>query len=137
MGLVLSLSGISMDAASAAPQQPSHNQSNSIIGNNAFAHSQGVITINQVAGSGNAQINSINMVIGATKPVPNSILAQSVTALPKQASTTDSSSDFNTVGITATAFKGAAGIVQINQVSGSGNTSANSFALGIAPGVLH
>ncbi|MBU2729765.1 hypothetical protein [Acidithiobacillus caldus] len=44
--------------------------------------------------------------------------------------------EVTSVAVAATAFKGAGGIAQVNQVSGSGNASANSFALGVAPGAL-
>lgn len=122
--------------ATAAPQQISNNQSSTSIAGNAFANSNGVMAINQAAGVANAQANSINIVVGASKPVANSVLAQNVTSTQFKESSSPSG-NLNNVAITATAFKGAEGIVQINQVSGSGNASANSFALGIAPGVIH
>lgn len=136
IGLALALGTISINASAGLPAQSIHPQSYSVISGNAFANSQGVISINQVAGNGNAQANSINMVLDSIKPVSNSILAQNVTVLPNRSSASPSN-NLNTVAISATAFKGAEGIAQINQVSGSGNASANSFALGIAPGVLH
>ncbi|MBU2810682.1 hypothetical protein HF669_04690 [Acidithiobacillus thiooxidans] len=137
LGLALIFGGFSLNAA-AASQKVSVNHSSSIIEGNAFVNGTGVMAINEVAGVGNAQANSVQMVIGTIRPVSNNILSQSVTNI--DSSKKDPSSTpkiLNSVKISSTAFKGAEGIAQINQVSGSGNTSANSFALGIAPGVIH
>ncbi|MBU2761779.1 hypothetical protein [Acidithiobacillus sulfurivorans] len=135
VGLALIFAGFSVSAA-AAPQTASVNQSSSVIEGNAFVNGTGVMAINEVAGVGNAQANSVQMVIGAIRPVSNNILSQNITNSAKQDPSSTPNS-LNNVVISPTAFKGAEGIAQINQVSGSGNTSANSFALGIAPGVIH
>lgn len=137
VGMALIFAGFSVGAA-AAPQTASVNHSSSIIEGNAFVNGTGIMAINEVAGVGNAQANSVQMVVGAIRPVSNNILSQNVTNI--DSSKKDPSSTpkiLNSVKISSTAFKGAEGIAQINQVSGSGNTSANSFALGIAPGVIH
>lgn len=137
VGLALIFAGFSV-SATAAPQTAPVNHSSTVIEGNAFVNGTGVMAINEVAGAGNAQANSVQMVIGAIRPVSNNILSQSVTntdSATKDPSSTPNS--LNSVVISPTAFKGAEGIAQINQVSGSGNTSANSFALGIAPGVIH
>jgi hypothetical protein len=135
LGLAMVFVGYSMSAA-AAPQETFINQTSSVIKGNAFVNGSGVMAINEVAGSGNAQANSVQMIIGASKPVSNSILSQNVTASSEHVATS-TPNGLNNVEVSSTAFKGAEGIAQINQVSGSGNTSANSFALGIAPGVIH
>ncbi|MDA8378179.1 MAG: hypothetical protein M0Z50_14240 [Planctomycetia bacterium] len=114
--------------------ETSMNQHTAISGA-AFGDANGIIAINQAAGVGNAEANNINMVIGASKPLSNDVLAQSLSSLPGTQPSSQSENS-NTVVADATAFKGAGGIAQINQVSGSGNASANSFALGISPGVM-
>ncbi|WP_215843835.1 hypothetical protein HHS34_009700 [Acidithiobacillus montserratensis] len=134
LGLTLIFTGFSMNAA-AAPQIAPVNQSSSVIEGNAFVNGTGVMAINEVAGVGNAQANSIQMVIGAIRPVSNSTLSQNITNTAKKVPSSTPNS-LNNVVISPTAFKGAEGIAQINQVAGSGNTSANSFTLGIAPGVI-
>lgn len=135
IGLALIFAGFSVSAA-AAPHTASVNHSSSIIEGDAFVNGTGIMAINEVAGVGNAQANSVQMVVGAIRPVSNSVLSQNITNSTKQVPTSTPNS-LNNVVVSSTAFKGAEGIAQINQVSGSGNTSANSFALGIAPGVIH
>lgn len=136
VGLLLTLTSYSMNAMALPEQIFNNNQTSSVISGSAFANSNGVIAINQAAGAANAQANSVSIIMGANKPVNNSILAQSVTSEPDQIAMSQLK-NLNSVSISATAFKGAEGIAQINQVAGSGNASANSFTLGIAPGVIH
>lgn len=132
LGLFLTF-GYALNAIAA--NEPINNQSNTVITGNALANSNGIIAINQASGIGNTQANSVNIVIGTNKPLANSVLAQNDASAPVKVAFPHSK-NLNAVAIGATAFKGAEGIVQINQVSGSGNASANSFALGIAPGVI-
>ncbi|WP_308390020.1 hypothetical protein [Acidithiobacillus sp. AMEEHan] len=108
------------------------------ISGNAFANSVGILGINQAAGSGNAESNQTSIVMGALKPVSNQALSQTLTGPSKQAGTQAASvgGGIQKVEVAASAFRGAGGIAQVNQVSGSGNASANSFALGVAPGVM-
>lgn len=115
---------------------PNNSNAQSVITGNAFANTGGIIAINQAAGISNTEANAVNIVMGASKPVSNSVLAQNLSSVSNH-KVSEESENLNTVAVGATAFKGAGGIAQINQVSGSGNASANSFALGIAPGMMH
>jgi hypothetical protein len=132
LGILLTF-GYAVDAIAA--NEPINNQSNTVITGNALADSKGIIAINQASGIDNTQANSVSIVIGTNKPLNNSVLAQNDASTPVKIAFPQSK-NLNVVAVGATAFRGAEGIVQLNQVAGVHNTSANSFALGIAPGVI-
>ncbi|MGK9450571.1 hypothetical protein ACSSZE_04795 [Acidithiobacillus caldus] len=110
-------------------------QSTQITGN-AFNNATGILAINQAAGSANRESNQLGIVLGAAQPVTNAVLATSLPSVSGSTLNKTTKEEVTSVAVAATAFKGAGGIAQVNQVSGSGNASANSFALGVAPGAL-
>lgn len=86
----------------------------------AFSGASGILQVNQSAGAGNAQANVVR--------VSDSALSA---ALPQQnvPPGTSSSAGSNAISVSKTAFSNAKGIVQINQVAGSTNRTANTFVL--------
>ncbi|MBU2753623.1 hypothetical protein HFU84_02190 [Acidithiobacillus sp. CV18-2] len=127
--------GVEQQAGSANPSSFTQQQTK-ILGR-AFQGANGLMSINQAAGTSNAEANRIQVVMGAAQPVSNQILAQSLSGISsnsKNKSTEGGPS--SQVVVAATAFHNAGGIAQVNQTSGSGNAAANSFALGVAPGVM-
>lgn len=86
----------------------------------AFAGATGILQVNQSAGSGNAQANVVY--------VTDSALSA---ALPNQSapSGTPSSNGVNAVSVAKTAFANAKGLVQVSQVAGTSNRTANAFVL--------
>jgi len=115
--------------------QSAVSQSTQISGN-AFNNATGILAINQAAGSANRESNQLGIVFGVAKPVTNAVLATSLPSVSAKALNKTTKEEVTRVAVASTAFKGAGGIAQVNQVSGSGNASANSFALGVAPGVI-
>jgi hypothetical protein len=106
------------------------------IGDNAFRNASGIIAVNQSSGNGNIQANLVAIAVGNVSEV-------SIDQLSRVSAPRDRSS--NTAGnaeesgrqqsvIADSAFIGARGIVQVNQLAGSGNSSANMFALSIGAG---
>ncbi len=88
----------------------------STISGSAFQGASGSIKVNEAAGNGNAQANitvlsSGNIVVG---------LSQKVSGLEH---------DTGNATIGDTAFAGASGAIQLNQVAGSGNTQGNVIVL--------
>jgi hypothetical protein len=65
------------------------------------------------------------------KVIAESVLAETLPGAVPPASAGISSKGVRAVSIDDTAFEGARGIVQVNQSAGSGNTTANNFALSI------
>lgn len=100
----------------------------------AFSRGQGVLGVNQVAGDGNAQINSMTLApagdgfkeIRALEPV-NPVRVSDSAAQDGQ-SGEDSPGRYRAV-VTDTAFSGFGGVLQINQVSGSRNVTGNHFSI--------
>jgi hypothetical protein len=100
------------------------------ISDDAFAGARGVITVNQVAGSHNAQINAVVIAAGPVVLGSDALLvAQRPGASARGAGTASRSvSD-----ISGNAFRSASGIVQINQIAGGGNVVHNAFSLRVIP----
>jgi len=102
------------------------------IGSQAFAYSSGLISVNQSSGVGNAQANGAAFAMGFEEVVAESVLSATTSnAVPIDA---ENSKRHQTVSIDDTAFHGAHGLVQVNQSAGSGNSTANNFALQVQLG---
>lgn len=101
------------------------------IGGNVFANSSGLISVNQTSGVGNAQANGAAFAMGFDEVVAESVLSATTSnAVPAGAGAGKS----HQVSINDTAFNGAHGLVQVNQSAGSGNSTANNFALQVQLG---
>ncbi len=106
----------------------------STISDSAFSHSSGTLSINQVSGLGNAQINSIAIGLGLDgHAVTDTQLSSSVTGYSAELAPDDAG--HREVRIEDKAFKGSSGLVQVNQLAGTGNATANSFQLRVNLGV--
>jgi hypothetical protein len=121
------------NTAGAVGNQP--NAVSASIGDHAFANATGLVSINQTSGVANAQANSATLGVGSgVEIVTDSVLAATASnAGPAGGGTTKTSRQ--AVSIADTAFDGARGLVQVNQSAGSGNATANTFALRVQPGV--
>ncbi|GAC1309232.1 MAG: hypothetical protein NVSMB21_15500 [Vulcanimicrobiaceae bacterium] len=95
----------------------------------AFSGASGAIRVNQAAGVANAQSNAIVLHLA---PLSDGRL-DSVTAL--QTISSDTASGASTargrIAVSADAFAGSRGVVQINQSAGNANVSANAFTLDV------
>ncbi|WP_240647979.1 hypothetical protein [Pararobbsia silviterrae] len=100
------------------------------IGSNAFSNTLGVVAVNQAAGANNLQRNAVS--IGGL-PVGAEVVADSelsaTTARNGGNRGNSGSGHALDASIASDAFKGATGVVQINQTAGAGNATANSFVL--------
>ena len=98
-----------------------------VITDRAFSNAAGLISVNQASGTGNLQVNSLAIGLGShAEAVSESRLSAITTrATPKGV---DGNRTRSAV-IADTAFEGARGLVQVNQAAGSGNSTANHFAL--------
>lgn len=96
----------------------------------AFHGYQGVLSINQVAGSGNAQANLFVVDQGAVpaRLVDDLALAQAVGAQPTEGAGT-SPAAAREARIDAGAFSGSTGVIQVNQGAGVGNAATNAIVL--------
>ena len=100
------------------------------IAGNAFSNVRGVVAVNQSAGAANLQRNVA--VLGGSsvevEAVADSVLS-AATASPRASGRRDGDGAPRSASIGIDAFKGAAGVVQVNQTAGAGNATANSFVL--------
>ncbi|GIU50538.1 hypothetical protein TUM4438_36870 [Shewanella sairae] len=98
----------------------------------AFENAQGLISVNQVSGQGNIQANlgaiALQSVIGLGLEDSALDSIVSPTALPLERN------DTNHAVIALDSFENAQGIVQINQISGDGNSAINQFSLQLPSG---
>ncbi|MEX3976970.1 hypothetical protein [Paraburkholderia caribensis] len=124
----------SIQSATARVRVPSARAS---IEGNAFSNSSGAVMVNQSAGAGNLQRNSV--LLGTVAPgvetVPDGVLSATAAnngghgrAVPPQG--------VRETSISSDAFNNVNGIVQINQTAGAGNATANSFVLRPPAGTL-
>lgn len=100
----------------------------------AFADSIGLLSVNQVAGSGNAQLNVFALgnagavtAAGGLAGLDDATLATVAGASPPDQTGTPSGSRH--VDIADGAFHGSQGVVQVNQTAGVGNFSTNAIVL--------
>lgn len=108
------------------------------IGGNALAGASGLASINQASGSGNAELNLV-AVTSASQGMDETTDAQLsfVASIPAggQAPLPTSVAGTGTRGVAveSTALQGFGGLLQLNQVAGSGNATNNQFGLSVQP----
>ncbi len=108
-----------------------HNTSE--IGTNAFHNASGVIRVNQSSGNANTQANLVAIAIGKVAEVSIDQLGSVITAQENPiGASPNGDSRKNTAVIADSAFSNARGIVQVNQLAGSGNSTANLFTLSVS-----
>jgi hypothetical protein len=104
----------------------------------AFAGSRGLLSINQVAGSGNAQANLFvvgrQAAAGAVLVATVDDAALAVTAAEPPTDERAAPAALRDARIEDTAFRGSQGVVQLNQTAGVGNRSANAIVLQLPGG---
>lgn len=104
----------------------------------AFAGHDGLLSLNQSAGAGNAQLNSFVLAQGARTDiayiagVDDSALAE-VAGAPSIE--TQSAPSLRDAAIADDAFRGGQGVLQLNQTAGTGNASVNAIVLQLPGGV--
>ena len=117
----------SVQSASARARVPSARAS---IEGNAFSNTSGAVMVNQSAGAGNLQRNSVQ--IGTAAPgietVSDGVLSATAANNGGQGQTV-SVQNVREANMSSDAFKNVNGVVQINQTAGAGNATANSFVL--------
>jgi hypothetical protein len=124
----------SVQSAAARARVPSARAS---IEGSAFSNSSGAVMVNQSAGAGNLQRNSV--LLGTAAPgvetVSDGVLSATAANNGGQ-SRAVAVQGVREAGISGDAFRNVNGIVQINQTAGAGNATANSFVLRPPAGTL-
>ena len=101
----------------------------------AFSGSQGLMAINQTAGNANQSLNALSLAVSARpqatalpSAAADSLLANTAGSAPALASDSNGNSHAQT-DISAAAFQGSRGLVQLNQIAGSHNQAVNVVAV--------
>lgn len=100
------------------------------ISDRAFNGTSGLISINQASGVSNIQLNAFAIAMSINAELSDSTLADTHSDAPVIAP--DNALPVNTTReahIDDTSFVGASGIVQLNQISGTGNVTSNRFEM--------
>lgn len=99
------------------------------IAHHSFAYSKGLISINQASGQSNAQANTVAIALAKHGQVVAESLLSQAAAPSAETVAGKSKKGLRRITVDETAFRGARGLVQLNQAAGLGNITANSFAL--------
>lgn len=125
--LVLAVCGATHASAEGAASN------SALLGGDAFSMSRGVVAVNQAAGSGNLQRNTVQ--VGQTLQVMASAdaglgIRPGGSPAPTPAGNVATR---NVVSMALGAFQHSRGVVQLSQVAGNANTTTNSISISIAP----
>ncbi|VVE87967.1 hypothetical protein [Pandoraea bronchicola] len=98
---------------------------------NAFSGTSGLTQVNQASGAGNLQRNATVIVTGDASGVASVSDTALSAAISKggPAGRNNLNDQYRTASISGDAFRGASGVVQVNQSAGIGNVTANVFVL--------
>jgi hypothetical protein len=106
------------------------------IGGNAFRSAQGVLSINQASGTSNTELNVVSAAL-ATQGIREAGDAWFATASASAGGTLSpapsaAADKERHVAVESTAFRGVQGVVQLNQVAGSANATANVLQMTVS-----
>lgn len=105
-----------------------------VIGGNALAGASGIASINQASGGGNAELNSVNATLAAQgiREASDEAMTSSevLASAGGQPIVTDPRAT-RRVGVEESALRGFDGVLQLNQIAGSGNATENRFSISV------
>ena len=106
------------------------------IGGDALAGASGMASINQASGSGNAEMNVITATLAqqGIRETSEEALASvgSIASAGGQGSVdAPGSPGTRRVGVEASALRGFDGVLQLNQIAGSGNATDNQLSISV------
>ncbi|MBN6149630.1 hypothetical protein JR065_04700 [Xanthomonas sp. AmX2] len=109
------------------------------LGGDALRGASGLASINQASGSGNAELNSVAASLaqqGIREASDEALASSAVVASAGERNAGDAVGGTGTrsVAVEATALRGFQGVLQLNQIAGSGNAADNQFSLSVQAG---
>lgn len=110
-----------------------------VIAGNAFAGASGIASINQASGAGNASFNAVSLALaqqGIRETDDDSTLSAALASAGQQHGFEHGGATTNrrVASVESTALQGFEGVLQLNQVAGSGNDTGNTLAMSIQAG---
>lgn len=103
------------------------------IAGHAFSGFTGILSINQVSGDNNAEANVV-AISRNWQPLPSHALGEVAAHISQGLAVGSGTAVKGRATISAEAFKGTSGVIQVSQVVGASNRVANSFSLNISVG---
>lgn len=100
---------------------------------NSFSNGNGVLGVNQSAGSANQQVNAMSISVNAVpQSVGDDVLSQQNVTLSQNSGPSGSSTGSRQIVTSDQAFTGNRGVVQVSQSAGVGNRIANTLTIRVA-----
>lgn len=93
-------------------------------------NAHGIISINQVSGSGNIQVNDMTIALGENTQLISDISLDIRPATTRSPNDADSENN-NKIHLDKNSLKGASGTIQVNQIAGNGNIAVNRVSMPI------
>jgi len=109
-------------------------QASAVVGGNALAGASGIASINQASGGGNAELNSVNATLaaqGIREASDEAMTSSEVLASAGGQSIVTDPRATRRVGVEESALRGFDGVLQLNQIAGSGNATENRFSISV------
>lgn len=98
----------------------------------AFSNGQGILGINQSAGSSNQQINAFRLANSLAESLDDTTLSQQNVVPAPPSAVFEPAGGARIVTTDDRAFSNSQGVVQLNQSAGVGNSSSNSLGIQVA-----
>ncbi|HYG06442.1 MAG TPA: hypothetical protein VD865_08510 [Stenotrophomonas sp.] len=99
----------------------------------ALGGASGIASINQASGSGNAEINTVVATLAdqGIRETNDDTLASFASAGGQGEAIEAQPGGTRSVGVESTALRGFGGVLQLNQIAGSGNATGNQLSLSV------
>ena len=104
------------------------------LGGSALANASGIASINQASGSANAELNSVIATLatqGIREASDEAMASPDALASAGEQYVISDPRATRRVGVEATALRGFEGVLQLNQIAGSGNTAENHLGISV------
>lgn len=110
-----------------------------VISGNALQGAGGLASINQASGTGNAELNAVTVALaqrGIRETTDEMLAGVDFASAGQQHHRGSGAADAGTrdVAVDATALQGFEGVMQLNQIAGSGNATGNSLLMSVQTG---
>jgi len=103
------------------------------LGGEALSGASGIASINQASGSGNTELNAVAATLAdqGIRETNDDTLASFASAGGQGQAVDGQPGGTRNVGVESTALRGFGGVLQLNQIAGSGNATGNTLSLSV------
>ncbi len=112
-------------------------QASASIGGNALAGASGIASINQASGGGNTELNAVSATLaaqGIREASDDAMASSAALASAGEQPVANDPRASRRVGVEASALRGFDGVLQLNQIAGSGNATENRLSISVQGG---